>query len=96
MEYETFKELSSVALRQKKADLVLKNARVMNVFTGEILENDVAVKGGFIAAVGKEYEGKEEVDLKGSDEALSCESPYSGTWRSDGRPGCGRRRSHTP
>lgn len=66
MEYETFKELSSVALRQKKADLVLKNARVMNVFTGEILENDVAVKGGFIAAVGKEYEGKEEVDLKGN------------------------------
>ena len=66
MEYEAFKELSSVALRQKKADLVLKNARVMNVFTGEILENDVAVKDGFIAAVGKDYEGKEEVDLKGN------------------------------
>lgn len=65
MEYEAFKKLSSVTLRQKKADLVLKNARVMNVFTGEILESDVAVKDGFIAAVGKDYEGKEEVDLKG-------------------------------
>ncbi|NLK17141.1 MAG: adenine deaminase [Clostridiales bacterium] len=54
------KELISVAAGRKKADLVLKNCRIVNVFTGEIEEGDIAVYGGHIAGVGN-YNGAETV-----------------------------------
>lgn len=47
-----------------EADLVFKNAKYVNVFTDEILENDIAVNNGVIVGVGK-YNGKSEIDLKG-------------------------------
>ncbi len=53
-----------VASGKKKAELVLKNARVINVFTFEIMEGDVAIQDGFIAGVGS-YEGEAEIDVKG-------------------------------
>ena len=46
------------------ADLVLKNARVINVFTNEIETADIAVSGNYIVGVG-EYQGRKEVDLHG-------------------------------
>lgn len=49
---------------QEKAQLVFKNARVVNVFTKEILELDVAVEEGYIVGLGK-YSGEEEIDLGG-------------------------------
>ena len=58
------KELISSARGEIKADFVLKNARILNVFTGDIEEGDVAVTGGYIAGIGK-YEGKEEIDVEG-------------------------------
>jgi adenine deaminase len=53
-----------VASGRVKADLVLKNARIVSVFTEEILEGDVAIVGGEIAGIGQ-YEGVEEIDLEG-------------------------------
>lgn len=47
-----------------KAELVLKNADVVNVFTNEIMHCDVAVSGGFIAGLG-EYSGEKEIDCTG-------------------------------
>ena len=47
------------------ADLVLKNARVINVFTNEIETADIAISGNYIVGVG-EYRGRKEVDLHGS------------------------------
>ncbi len=45
--------LSQVALGNEKADLVIINARIINVYTGEIQENyGIAVKGRCIALVG--------------------------------------------
>ena len=58
------KNLIEVAAGRKKADLVLKNARVLNVFTGEWISGDVAIADGLIAGVG-DYAGKEEIDLAG-------------------------------
>lgn len=55
------KRLVDVAAGRVPADLVFKNANVVNVFTGEILPADVAVSGGWIAGVGQ-YSGKEEID----------------------------------
>ncbi|MBW1867805.1 MAG: hypothetical protein JRI73_00580 [Deltaproteobacteria bacterium] len=46
-------------------DLVLKGARVVNLFSGRIQETDVAVYDGLIVGVGLEYHGKEEVDVSG-------------------------------
>lgn len=65
MEYTLYQNLSKVALHQKKADLVLKNARLVDVFTEEIRTVDIAVADGMIAAAGSSYEGEKEVDLKG-------------------------------
>ncbi len=61
---EQLKALISSARKETKADLVLKNARIMNVFTGELEEGDVAITGGFIAGIGK-YEGVEEIEIGG-------------------------------
>jgi adenine deaminase len=47
------------------SDLVLKGGRVINVFSGEIQERDVAVSQGFIVGVGLSYRGKREVDVTG-------------------------------
>lgn len=66
MNYKHYQNISKAALHQQKADLVLKNARVVNVFTDEINLLDVAVQNGFVAAVGNSYEGKDEIDLKGN------------------------------
>ena len=54
-----------VARGDAPADMLLKEAFVVNVFTGEILKRSVAVKDGIIAGVG-DYELAEEIfDLTG-------------------------------
>ncbi|MFQ5879645.1 MAG: adenine deaminase [Dehalococcoidia bacterium] len=53
-----------VARGDRPADLVLANARIVNVFTGEVEEGDVAVYDGRIAGVGESYRGAQTVDLK--------------------------------
>ncbi|MCF8144372.1 MAG: adenine deaminase [Deltaproteobacteria bacterium] len=45
------------------ADLVLKNGRVVNLFSNKIQKGDVAVSDGFIVGVGLTYHGKIEVDV---------------------------------
>lgn len=56
--------LIAVAAGRKKADLVLKNAKYLNVFSNEFLCGDIAVANGLIAGVGK-YDGKTEIDVSG-------------------------------
>ena len=46
-----------VALGEIPAELVLKNGRVVNLFSGRIFTADVAVEGGIIAGVGS-YRGE--------------------------------------
>lgn len=47
------------------ADLVFKNGRVVDVFSGKLVETDVAVGQGIILGMGS-YRGHEEIDLAGS------------------------------
>ncbi len=56
--------LIAVAAGREKADLVLKNAKYLNVFSNEFLSGDIAVSNGLIAGVGK-YDGKTEIDVSG-------------------------------
>lgn len=55
--------IDSAAMR-RKVDLVLKNAKIVNVFSHEILEGDLAIDNGKFIGIGN-YEGVEEIDLSG-------------------------------
>ena len=54
----------AAAAGREKADLVLKNADYVNVFSGEISHGDIAVAEGLIVGMGS-YSGIEEVDMTG-------------------------------
>lgn len=58
---ESLKRLIEVAKGAAPADVVIKNCKIVNVFSGEIMEGDIAISGGQIAGIGT-YEGKEVVD----------------------------------
>src|SRR5688572_33309498 len=58
-------QLLSVARGDTPADLVLKNASIVNVFSGEIEQADVAIFGDRIAGVGAGYRGNVEHELGG-------------------------------
>ena len=55
------KRIIEVARGDRKADLVLKNAQIVNVLTEEIIEGDIAFCGEFIAGIG-EYAGIKEIE----------------------------------
>ncbi len=59
------KKLISVARGEIPADLLLKNARIVNTFVGEIEPADVAIYGDRIAGVGDYDKAKEIIDLQG-------------------------------
>lgn len=54
----------AVARGAEPADLVLKGGRVLSVFTGELLDADLAIAGERVAGLGR-YEGRESVDVSG-------------------------------
>jgi len=58
-------ELISVARGDTPADLLLKNARVVNTYVGEIEQADVAIYGDRIAGVGDYDKAREIIDLQG-------------------------------
>jgi adenine deaminase len=55
----------SVARGEKPAELLFKNARLVNVFSGEIHPADVAVDDGRVVGLG-EYDAREVVELEGA------------------------------
>ncbi len=57
------KTLISAAAGRTEADVVIKNATVVDVFNGRTVKGDVAVIGDKFAGVG-EYSGKTEIDGK--------------------------------
>ncbi|MCM3693752.1 adenine deaminase [Neobacillus niacini] len=54
----------SVASGKEPADTVIKNGRIVDVFNGEIIEEDIAIVDGYFAGIGH-YTGKNIVDAKG-------------------------------
>ena len=64
MKKEELKKLILTAGGARKADTVIKNCKVVNVFSGKIVEGDIALCGDQIAGVG-EYEGEVEIDAEG-------------------------------
>lgn len=52
------------ATSRRKCDLVIKNAKIINVFTNEIIEGNLGVDNGYIVGIG-DYSGEAEIDLNG-------------------------------
>lgn len=65
MNYREYSKLSRATLGKAKADLVLKNCNIVDVFTGEVVHSNVAVKDGVILGVSSHYRGKTEIDING-------------------------------
>lgn len=59
------RRMVDVAARRAPADLILTNARIVNVYTGEIEQGNVAVVEGCIAGIGAYRDGTTTVDLRG-------------------------------
>ena len=57
-------QVIDVAAGRRKADLVLKNATFVNVFSGELETADIAVCQGLVVGIGA-YEGLVETDMTG-------------------------------
>lgn len=55
----------AIARGDEPAELVLRNGRVINVYTAEILEADIAIADGHIVGVGGGYGSRQEIDLGG-------------------------------
>lgn len=53
-----------MALGEKKADVLLKNAQIVNIYSGRIEEGNIALFRKRIAGIGEYSEGKEVIDLK--------------------------------
>lgn len=62
---DNLSNLISAARGDKTVDLVLRNAKMINVFSAEIYQTDVAIDNGVIVGIGSEYRGQKEEDLKG-------------------------------
>lgn len=65
MEKQKLIKLIDVAAGRKKADLVLKNAKIVDVFQAKILIGDIAISDGYIAGIGGSYQGVEERNYTG-------------------------------
>ncbi len=61
----TLARLISVAKGELPADLLLANAKIINVFSGEIEPGNVAIYGDRIAGVGDYHQAKKVLDLAG-------------------------------
>jgi adenine deaminase len=82
MKKDVLKKMIQTAKGDAPAQLVLKNAKVVDVFNGEIIDGDVAIYNGSIVGVGH-YSGEQEVNLKGKyvapgfiDSHIHIESAY--------------------
>lgn len=64
MDKKQLKKRIDVAVGRIPADVVIRNAKVVDVCGGKILEGDIAVCDGIIAGVGS-YEGKKQYDAAG-------------------------------
>lgn len=64
MSVELKQKRVNVAMKKEKADLVIKNGKIINVFTKEIVEGDIAICMDQIVGIGN-YSGINEIDAKG-------------------------------
>jgi len=62
---EQLKNTIEISGGAKQVDLLLKNARIINTFAGDIHEDNVAIHNGKVVGFG-DYNAKETIDLQGA------------------------------
>lgn len=65
MNIESLRRRIAVAAGKEKADLVIKNGKIINVFTRDVMSGDIAITDGFFVGIGN-YEGITEMDAEGN------------------------------
>lgn len=63
MNHSLTRKLAASA-KKVKADIVIKNGKIIDVFNGDIIEEDIAIQDGIIIGIGQ-YEGKKTIDANG-------------------------------
>lgn len=61
---QKLKENIDISLNKRKIDLLIKNAKLVNTFSGDIYKTDIAVHDGKIVGFG-DYSAKQVIDVKG-------------------------------
>lgn len=61
---DLFKRKLEVAAKKKEADLVIKNGKIIDVFNGNLIEENIAISDGVIVGIG-DYSGKQTIDAQG-------------------------------
>lgn len=56
----------NVARGLEKAELVIKNASIVNVLSEEIHKADIAIEDGIIVGIGDNYSGNKEININGA------------------------------
>ncbi|MDO4788367.1 MAG: adenine deaminase [Johnsonella sp.] len=64
MDKKDLKKLIDIAMGRQKADLLIKNCKIVDLCGGEIIEGDLAIADGLIAGIG-DYEAENIYDAKG-------------------------------
>lgn len=62
----TQEKIIKVARGLEKAELVIKNANIVNVLSEEIHKGDIAIEDGLIVGIGENYSGHKEIDVNGA------------------------------
>lgn len=82
MTKESLKKLIDISAGRIPADTVIKNCKVVDVYSGKIIEGNIAISENMIAGIGS-YEGKNIIDAKGKyaapgfiDSHIHIESSY--------------------
>lgn len=81
---ENLKQLQeriAVSDGRAKADLVIKNGRIINVFSGEIMDGDIAIKNGYIAGIGNFPDAEKIIDAAGAPLSLLVLLMPMFTWK---------------
>lgn len=55
----------TLAKGEEKVDLIIKNTRIINVFSGEIHQTDVAIADGIFVGFGDGYDARQSYDAHG-------------------------------
>lgn len=84
MDKRTLCRMIDSAMHRIPADLVIKNCNVVDIYTGTVREDAIAITDGMIVGFGDDYRGQEEIDAKGAyaapgliDAHIHIESSYT-------------------
>ena len=84
MDKRTLSRMIDAAMHRIPADLVIYNCNVVDVYTGTIRKDSIAITDGHIVGFGDDYRGQEEYDAKGAyaapgliDAHIHIESSYT-------------------